>query len=196
MSARSPGWTGKGNLSSPFTVASSVDRIPVPGFKSLRKVVQVIQTENRERLQSLGTLTKIYKEVKDMTIKKSLILILFLAFLPVSAFCANFSNVTAGEAKKGIKNQTYDLILDVRTPEEYTGEMGHIRGSRLIPIQELNRRISEVTPFKDKGILVYCAVGGRSARAARLLAQIGFSRVKNMLGGIVEWNRLGYPVEK
>lgn len=122
-------------------------------------------------------------------------LFLLLVFQPLAAFSATVTDVSVSKARGRIEDRKYDLILDVRTPEEYTEE-GHLRGSILIPIRELDRRIREILRFKDKRILVYCAVGGRSARAAGHLAQLGFSGVENMLGGIEEWKRHGFPVEK
>ena len=83
------------------------------------------------------------------------------------------------------------IILDVRTQEEY--DSGHLKNSMLIPVDELEERISEVP--KDKPIIVYCRSGRRSAEAADILLKNGFSPVYDMQGGILEWIEKGYPVE-
>lgn len=121
---------------------------------------------------------------------------LILFFLPLLAFSVEAKDSDVAEAKQNIENGKYELILDVRTPQEYNGDLGHIKGSRLLPIQELDAKMGELSSFKEKNILVYCAVGGRSSRAAESLAKNGYSHVENMLGGMTEWNKQGYSVEK
>lgn len=74
-------------------------------------------------------------------------------------------------------------LLDVRQPKEY--EAGHIAGARLIPIRELPDRLSELD--KNKPLIVYCAVGGRSTAAAQLLSGQEFREVYNLSGGIKAW---------
>ena len=74
-------------------------------------------------------------------------------------------------------------ILDVRQHGEY--ESGHIPGSKLIPLPELNDRIDEIDA--NKLTIVYCAVGGRSRVAAQMLAGNGFSEVYNLSGGFKAW---------
>jgi len=85
-------------------------------------------------------------------------------------------------------NQDY-IILDVRTPEEFSE--GHIEGAILIPVDELEGRLDEL-PL-DKPIITYCKSGGRSATAAGILVENGFSEVYDM-GGITDWIEKGYPV--
>ena len=80
-------------------------------------------------------------------------------------------------------------ILDVRTQEEY--DQGHIEGSDLIPVSMLEENISEIPVGVP--IVVYCKSGGRSASAAHILVEKGFSQVYDM-GGISEWVSAGFPV--
>ena len=58
-------------------------------------------------------------------------------------------------------------------------------GSTLIPLGELPRRYQEIDPNQD--IVVHCKMGGRSAKAVDYLRSVGFKRVKNLRGGILEW---------
>ncbi|MEW6523333.1 MAG: rhodanese-like domain-containing protein [Bacillota bacterium] len=74
------------------------------------------------------------------------------------------------------------LIIDVREPEEFAA--GHIPGAKLIPLAELQVRMSEL----DRGveIIVVCLTDNRSARATRILVQAGFD-AKHMRGGMLQW---------
>lgn len=84
------------------------------------------------------------------------------------------------------------VLLDVRTPPEYQGPLGHLEGSLLIPVQELEQRLAELEPYRDREIIVYCRSGDRSRTGTRLLLQHGY-RARNMQGGMLEWNRIAAP---
>ena len=101
--------------------------------------------------------------------------------------------VSVDEAQKIIAEDSTVLILDVRTPEEYTGELGHIDHALLIPVQELEARINELEPYKGKTILAVCRTGRRSGTATDLLTKKGF-KAKNVTGGMMKWNEEKLPV--
>lgn len=88
------------------------------------------------------------------------------------------------------------FILDVREPQEYVGELAHIRGSVLIPLRELADRAGELTPYKDTPVVVVCRSGVRSTTAAAILEGSGFEQVYNLQGGMVDWNDRKLPVER
>lgn len=69
------------------------------------------------------------------------------------------------------------LLLDVRTPGEFAS--GHIKGAMNIPVQELGSRFGEVGAT-DRPVVVYCASGMRSARAAAMLRAKGWAEVYNL----------------
>jgi phage shock protein E len=75
-------------------------------------------------------------------------------------------------------------VVDVRSPGEY--QTGAYPGSVNIPVQELDRRLSELR--KDRPVVVYCASGVRSASAERLLRARGFADVVNG-GGLSQMPR-------
>jgi adenylyltransferase/sulfurtransferase len=75
------------------------------------------------------------------------------------------------------------FILDVREPNEY--QINRIPGSTLIPLGELPRRYQELP--RDREIVAHCKMGGRSAKAQDFLQSVGFTNVKNLRGGILEW---------
>ena len=85
------------------------------------------------------------------------------------------------------------LVVDVRTPPEYR-QTGYIKDSKLIPLGVLMRDLGELEQYKDKEVVILCAVGGRSYMAAQLLAREGFKDVRNLVGGIKSWIRNGFPV--
>jgi glyoxylase-like metal-dependent hydrolase (beta-lactamase superfamily II)/rhodanese-related sulfurtransferase len=79
-------------------------------------------------------------------------------------------------------------ILDVRSPVEFDGELGHMPGAHLIPLDELRGRISEVK--KEKPVIVVCQTGKRSAMATVILRQAGLKDVASLAGGMVRWREL------
>ena len=81
------------------------------------------------------------------------------------------------------------FILDVRNQDEY--DEVHIEGAVLIPVDTLESRLDELP--KDKPIITYCKAGIRSANAAAILVENGFTQIYDMGGGITEWINKGYP---
>lgn len=75
------------------------------------------------------------------------------------------------------------FLLDVRETYEY--ELANLKG-HLIPLRQLKTRLGELDPSKE--IIVYCHVGGRSARAVEFLRQNGFPKARNLEGGIDAWS--------
>lgn len=86
-------------------------------------------------------------------------------------------------------------IVDVREPDEYRDELGHLRGSRLIPLRLLPNKAVEIENLKSGEVVVVCRAGVRSTTAAAILTALGFEHVSNLKGGMLEWNEAGLPVE-
>jgi rhodanese-related sulfurtransferase len=80
-------------------------------------------------------------------------------------------------------------IIDVRRPEEFTGELGHIRGAKLVT---LGPDLVEYLKNTDKSgkYLFVCRSGGRSTQAALLAKSYGIEDVTNLAGGMIRWNDL------
>lgn len=85
------------------------------------------------------------------------------------------------EIKERIKNGA--LVVDVRTQGEFSG--GHYEGALNIPVDEVQRRISEFGNNKDRDIIVYCRSGGRAGSAKQMLESAGFKKVSNA-GGLTD----------
>jgi len=88
------------------------------------------------------------------------------------------------------------LLLDVRTPEDYDGEQGHIAGSVLLPLEQLEQRIDELSDYYEKTVVTICRTDRKSAKAAQILAEKGFADVHVAKMGMTDWIKKGYPVEK
>lgn len=117
---------------------------------------------------------------------------LFLAVMMLTACGQNtennreaaYMNITAEEAKQIMDSETGYIILDVRTQEEY--DQGHIPGAIVISHEEIAEKAEEVLTDKDQLILVYCRSGRRSKLAAQILAELGYTNIKEF-GGILDW---------
>jgi rhodanese-related sulfurtransferase len=104
--------------------------------------------------------------------------------------------LSAQEVSERLASVTPPFILDVREPQEYTGELGHVASSALIPLRELAERAGELQAQKARPIVVVCRSGVRSTTAAAILEGLGFEHVYNMQGGMVDWNDRRLPVER
>lgn len=85
-------------------------------------------------------------------------------------------------------------VIDVREPEEFTGELGRVRGALLAPLATVDAAAASWP--KDEAIVLVCRSGRRSAQAAEGLARAGFAQPMNMVGGMLAWNEAGLPVER
>jgi sulfur-carrier protein adenylyltransferase/sulfurtransferase len=85
------------------------------------------------------------------------------------------------------------VLVDTRQPNEW--DDAHIDGATLVPPEEIVDRIDEVAPDNSQRVILYCAVGNRSARAAaRLEEELGYENVASIAGGIERWQDDGLPV--
>ncbi len=87
-------------------------------------------------------------------------------------------------------------LIDVRQPEEWTAELGHIADASLLPLADL--LLGGPPPGTDpaRPVVLVCRSGKRSARAAAALAFFGFPRVYNLAGGMIAWNQTGLDVKR
>ena len=99
--------------------------------------------------------------------------------------------INVQETQRRAVSDSTVVLLDVRTPSEFAS--GHIANSLLIPVQELEQRIAELEPYRDKTIIAYCRSGNRSGVAAGILGNHGYAAV-NMEGGIIQWRKEDLPL--
>lgn len=126
--------------------------------------------------------------------------ILFLAFasLLMATSCINqkqegvvVANVTEFEKKM---NEPEVQLIDVRTAGEYAD--GHLQMATNIDVLQSDFDDKVATLDKNKPVMVYCKMGGRSAKAASILKELGFTNIIDLEGGISAWNAANKPLEK
>jgi sulfur-carrier protein adenylyltransferase/sulfurtransferase len=93
------------------------------------------------------------------------------------------TEIASVDLKKRLDRGDVLTIVDVREPNEY--QINKINGSVLIPLGDIPKRYVELDPSTE--IVVHCKMGGRSAKAADFLRSKGFTKVRNLTGGILDW---------
>lgn len=84
-------------------------------------------------------------------------------------------------------------LIDVREPNEYTGELGHVAGAELMPLGSIPQNLDQIS--KSKTVVFICRSGGRSAQATAFAHSRGIQNAYNMRGGMLLWNQLSLPTE-
>ncbi len=121
------------------------------------------------------------------------ILLISLSLFSITACSganATYEQISSQQAKNLMDTEVDYIILDTRTEEEFAE--GHIPNAILIPHYEIAQRAEKELPDKDQLILVYCRSGNRSKQASQILADLGYTNVKEF-GGIIDWK---YEIEK
>ena len=95
-------------------------------------------------------------------------------------------DIMADELQERIEAGEEVIRIDVREPYEH--EEYNIGGS-LIPLGSLPVRLNEIPQSKEIEIIMYCRSGGRSGMAKQFLEQSGYTNVRNLVGGMLEWQR-------
>ena len=91
--------------------------------------------------------------------------------------------ITVDALKDRLDQRQEIVLLDVREPMEW--EIAHLDRAVLMPVAQVPGRVNELNTADD--IVVYCKTGVRSARITNFLRELGFRKVRNLVGGIDEW---------
>jgi rhodanese-related sulfurtransferase len=86
-------------------------------------------------------------------------------------------------------------IIDVRRPDEFTGELGHIDGAELITLGPDLMKFLEQGDH-DEEIVFVCRSGARSGQVTLVSKEMGYSNTANMSGGMILWNELKYLTKR
>ena len=105
-----------------------------------------------------------------------------------------FRWVEVPEVARGVEHTTA-AIIDVRGAEEFVGPLGHIPGARNFPVGELPQRLPELAVLHDQPVVLVCRTDKRSANAAAMLRDAGFSKIRVLRGGMEQWSREGLGTE-
>ncbi len=94
-------------------------------------------------------------------------------------------DITVEELKARIDAGEKLNVIDVREPDEY---QEYNLGGKLIPLgQVMNMQLDELEDMKDEQIIVHCRSGKRSMQACMIMETMGFSNMKNLVGGAMAW---------
>ncbi len=104
-----------------------------------------------------------------------------------------FPGVQDIDPQELMEKKSQVVVVDVRRPDEFTGELGHVPGALLMVLDTLPERLEELP--KDKTVVFVCLAGGRSARATAFALEAGYTNVFNMKGGMTLWNQLSLAVD-
>jgi rhodanese-related sulfurtransferase len=86
------------------------------------------------------------------------------------------------------------VLIDIREPDEHA--TGVVEGARLLPMQQLSRRLSEIPTEPGRPVLLICHTQSRSSSTLRALRERGYGHVRYVQGGMSEWARRGWPTVK
>jgi rhodanese-related sulfurtransferase len=114
-------------------------------------------------------------------------IVFFMAFKGIRQSNA-FSSIDAKSFADKIKTDREIIILDVRTPAEFA--QGAIKGAINSDVNDLNFK-DKISSFdKEKSYLIYCRSGMRSVKACNIMAENGFTKMYNLLGGYQAWSSI------
>ncbi len=94
------------------------------------------------------------------------------------------NDITVEELKERMDKGEKLYIIDVREPHEY--EEYNI-GATLIPLGTLPSKLEELQALKEEEVILHCRSGARSGNAKLFMEDSGFSKVRNLLGGMLAW---------
>ena len=102
-------------------------------------------------------------------------------------FCnpMNQTDITPAEVAGKLSSGSDVVLIDVREPYEW--DTGHVAQATHIPMAQVPNRLSEIP--RDKEVVMICRSGGRSERVRQYLAGQGYTKVKNLVGGMQRWAR-------
>jgi phage shock protein E len=116
-----------------------------------------------------------------MAMRSNIIILIVVALAFGYLLLERRGDLTSSEARRLVEAGA--RLVDVRTPQEFA--TAHIPGAVNMPVQDLDRRMRELTG-KDRPIVIYCRSGARSSGAARMLRNAGYTEVQD-LGAMSRW---------
>ncbi len=95
--------------------------------------------------------------------------------------------ITTSELKQRMDAGEQPHLLDVREDNE---RVDFNIGGRHVPLGKLqSMQLDDIEDWKDDEIIIYCRSGNRSGIAANMLEQLGYKKVKNLVGGMLNWQK-------
>lgn len=130
--------------------------------------------------------------------KKTLFILVCTVFIAFQSCKEDSSSVVKVISPQEVYDAVYgkDMnvqLVDVRTASEYT--VSHLKDAQNICVTNNDFQEKVKTLDKNEPVYVYCKKGGRSARAAKILAEMGFKKIYDLQGGITNWEEKGLKTE-
>ena len=122
-----------------------------------------------------------------------LFLMCIVSIVSCKQFVKSQTKIVSPEEVQELMKHENVQILDVRTPKEY--DEGFIEGAKNISFYSSTFSTDIEVLDKHKPIIVYCKMGGRSAKSAKIMKDIGFTEVYDLEGGITKWKLKRKPIK-
>ncbi len=134
--------------------------------------------------------------MKTFTFKIVMLLVLSTSFISCAqSSSAKKSDVVSLITPQELQNKLGDIqLIDIRTPNEFAA--GYIEGARLIDYYNADFMEKMSKLDKNKDLYIYCRSGNRSGTASKKLGSMGFPKVYDLAGGIIQWNRNNMKIVK
>lgn len=102
--------------------------------------------------------------------------------------------IEVGELAPRLAEARSIAVIDVRGPDEFAGPLGHIANAHNVPLSELPARLAKLGLAAETPVVLVCKTDKRSATASAMLDAAGFQDVFVLRGGMVRWNKAGFPI--
>jgi sulfur dioxygenase len=102
--------------------------------------------------------------------------------------------ISAAELKQLLDGDNPPRLIDVREPNEWVSELGHIEGAELMPLGSVQASADKVAG-ETREIISICRSGARAGQAAGFWAQKGL-KVRVLAGGMLAWNEAKLPITR
>ena len=114
------------------------------------------------------------------------------AFLPrlLRRIRAPLGQLSAADLERRLAEGEDITVLDVRSTEDYSGDLGHVSGSLNIPLVQLSQRLPELEALRGRAVAVICRTNRMSSKAAELLRGADFRNIQVVSDGMMAWRRL------
>ncbi|SOD94005.1 rhodanese-like domain-containing protein [Caenispirillum bisanense] len=141
-----------------------------------------------------------FAEYKDLILAAAAGVFAYVGIKVIPRLISGAGFIGPREVNERLKAGDEVVILDVREPAEFSGDLGHVPGAVNLPLGELGRRMDELRPqlaaYADTPVYVMCRTAARAASAARVLKKAGLGKVQVVAGGMVKWNSEKLPTTR